>query len=582
MTTGVAKGPAASGEERLLILRARAGDPEAFAALVAARRSRLLALLAATVGDWDEAEDALQDALWRAFTALRGLREASGFDAWLRTLVLNVARDRVRAQVARLRREGRPGGDGADLERLLECTTDAAGRSGAAGGVGAALVEREACADLLAAIATLPPVSRSAGRLAWVAGVPQRQVGELLGLSAEGVRAALHRGRRRMGAMFYAKGDWRRDVEAVPAGTVRVAGYGDVGAILARAAAGTAPPPATAVDLHAEADMSLRLFWAQAPGRRAAPPPPAEALPLEGLCEAAGFDLEPFGRRLARFSVGGRLYALPHHDTPHLFLYNADLLARAGLHPPRPDWTWEEFFGYCGRCAAAGWHPINAWCPNGWDVALVAEQLGATRERLQPVREAVAFVRDWRARDWAAPEPLPDGWGFGQFLAGGCVFFIMQYGHGAAMFRDPRFRPFRWGVAPMPRFRRSDAPVRYWFHFALQIRGTAADPTAACAVAQAIFRHGPVPELDSLPAYRTPEVMRAWLAQPWPLGKECLLDLDAATDPLYEPAHFVALPDAGEALDGMVEGRITAEEGLRRLQAGVDRYRAGERPVYED
>lgn len=43
------------------------GDPEAFDALVAPRRTRFLLLLAATALDWHEAEDALQEALWRAF-----------------------------------------------------------------------------------------------------------------------------------------------------------------------------------------------------------------------------------------------------------------------------------------------------------------------------------------------------------------------------------------------------------------------------------------------------------------------------------------------------------------------------------
>ena len=414
-----------------------------------------------------------------------------------------------------------------------------------------------------------------------MAGLPQPQVADLLGISEDSVRSALHRGGGRLGSMFYAKGDWRKDVEIVPEGTVRVAGYPDVGDIMAHLREVRPELRAAAVDLHAEADMKLRLFWAEAPARALEPPPPTDALPLDSLAEAAGFDLAPFGDRLARFTIGGRPYWLPHHDTPHLFLYNADLLQRAGLDLPRTDWTWDEFLGHCRRCAAAGLHPINAWCPHVWEVALVAEQLGATRDHLEPVRDALAFVRDWRQQGWTAPEPVPD-WAFGQFLGGGCVFFIMRYGHTPGIFRDPRFRPFRWGVAPMPRFRRSDPPVRYWFHFALGIHGTAPDPTAAFVVAQAIFTHGPVPEIDNLPAYRTPEAMRAWMAQPLPLGKECLLELDAATDPLYEPQHFFALPGGLEALIAIVEGEITPDEGLRRLQAAVDAYRAGERRVFND
>ena len=107
-------------EQRTLVLKAQAGDTEAFGALAAARRGGLLVLLAATLGDWDEAEDVLQDAPWRAFPGLRSLREPAGFDAWLRRIALNVARDHLRAGLARLRREGEPVGGPADLDRLLD------------------------------------------------------------------------------------------------------------------------------------------------------------------------------------------------------------------------------------------------------------------------------------------------------------------------------------------------------------------------------------------------------------------------------------------------------------------------------
>lgn len=561
-------------EQRTLILMAQAGDTEAFGALAAARRSGLLVLLAATVGDWDEAEDVLQDALWRAFTGLRSLREPAGFDAWLRRIALNVARDYLRAGLARMRREGEPAGDAADLDRLFDAVERVAEDTSVC------LTDREACADILIAIGTLPPLSRRAGRLAWVTGLPQPQVADLLGISEDSVRSALYRGRRQLGAMFYAKGDWRKDVEVVPEGTIRVAGYPHVDEVVTRLRESGPNLQVAAVDAHAEADVRMRLFWAEAPGRAGAPPP-AEALPLDGLADSAGFDLEPFADRLARFTVGGRLYALPHHDTPHLFVYNADLLQRAGLHLPRADWTWDEFFGSCRRCAAAGLQPINMCSPNAWEVALLAEQLGATRDHLEPVREALAFVQDWQRQGWTAPYQVPD-WAFGRFLAGEYVFYIMQAGHPAHWFRDPRFRPIRWGVAPMPRFRRSDPPARYWFHFALQIPGTAPDPTAAFAVVRSLFTQGPVPEFDDLPAYRTPEAMGAWMAQPLPLGKECLLDLSAATDPLYEPLHLFGLPGGSEVLVAMIDGEITADEGLRRLRDGVDAYRAGERLLFRD
>jgi len=59
--------------ERLEVLLASQGDHGAFEALVAPRRARLLLLLAAVLGDWHEAEDALQEALWP-----RGIEVCSG------------------------------------------------------------------------------------------------------------------------------------------------------------------------------------------------------------------------------------------------------------------------------------------------------------------------------------------------------------------------------------------------------------------------------------------------------------------------------------------------------------------------
>ncbi len=565
-----------TGEERLLVLRSQNGDAEAFGALISARRGPLLLLVAATLGDWDEAEDALQDALWRGFTGLGGLQAVEAFDAWLRRIVLNVARDHLRSAIGRMRREGGPAGDAHDLEDLLVANERQDGPHDAL------LADREACAGILAAIAALPPAQRRAGRLAWVAGVPIPEIARLLDVSQDSVHSALHRARGRLGSMFYAKGDWRRDVQIVPDGSLRLAGYPGIQRLVAGVRSVRSDLPVTAVDLHAPADMRMRLFWAEVPALEAAPPP-KEALPLDGLADAAGLDLEPFGARLARFTVDGRPYALPHQDTPHLFLYNADLLAQAGLPLPAWDWTWDDFFGYCRRLAAAGLPALSMYSPTAWDAALVAEELGATRDRPEPFAQAVEFVRDWERQGWAAPHEVPD-WAFGQWLNRRCVFFTLQYGHGNDIFHwgDRCYRPFRWGVAPVPRFQRGDPPVRYWFHDALQIQGTAPNPTLAFEVARVILTEGPVPLVDNLPAYRTARVMKAWLAQELPLGKECLLELDAATDPLYAPAHFFAVPGAGEAIRGMLAGSVPPDQGIERIRAGVAAYRAGERVVFND
>ena len=59
---------------------AHRGDPDAGEASVEPRRDALLHLLAALLGDWHEAEDALQKALWHAFRAIGSLREPPAFE----------------------------------------------------------------------------------------------------------------------------------------------------------------------------------------------------------------------------------------------------------------------------------------------------------------------------------------------------------------------------------------------------------------------------------------------------------------------------------------------------------------------
>jgi RNA polymerase sigma-70 factor (ECF subfamily) len=71
-----------------LVVRAQAGDLEAFSALTAGRTDRLFATARLILRDDEQAADAVQDALLRAWLDLRGLRDATRFDAWLRRLLV--------------------------------------------------------------------------------------------------------------------------------------------------------------------------------------------------------------------------------------------------------------------------------------------------------------------------------------------------------------------------------------------------------------------------------------------------------------------------------------------------------------
>ena len=79
-----------------LVRRARDGDHGAFESLVRPEIDRLYGLAGLLLSDRSRAEDAVQEALLRAWRDLRKLREPAKFGAWLRKLVVNAAHDEGR------------------------------------------------------------------------------------------------------------------------------------------------------------------------------------------------------------------------------------------------------------------------------------------------------------------------------------------------------------------------------------------------------------------------------------------------------------------------------------------------------
>lgn len=97
-----AAGGAPAADSDLELLRAHsAGDPDAFGELVRRHRDRLWAVALRTLGDREEAADALQDAFISAFRATAGFRGDSAVTTWLHRIVVNACLDRVRRRVSR-------------------------------------------------------------------------------------------------------------------------------------------------------------------------------------------------------------------------------------------------------------------------------------------------------------------------------------------------------------------------------------------------------------------------------------------------------------------------------------------------
>jgi RNA polymerase sigma-70 factor (ECF subfamily) len=95
------------------VARVLRGDTEAYAALVARHRDRLLRYAMRMLGDADDAEDATQETFVRAFRSLASCEDPSNFGGWIFTILANRCRT---AGTRRARRDAVFVSTGARLE----------------------------------------------------------------------------------------------------------------------------------------------------------------------------------------------------------------------------------------------------------------------------------------------------------------------------------------------------------------------------------------------------------------------------------------------------------------------------------
>jgi len=87
-----------SASDRECIRLCLNGHPDAYRQLVRRYQAPLVSHLAIRLGGTERAEEAAQDALVRAFFALRRLKAADAFFPWLLAIANRVAQDRLRAE----------------------------------------------------------------------------------------------------------------------------------------------------------------------------------------------------------------------------------------------------------------------------------------------------------------------------------------------------------------------------------------------------------------------------------------------------------------------------------------------------
>jgi RNA polymerase sigma-70 factor (ECF subfamily) len=168
-------------DDRALLARHVDGDREAFGELFRRHRDRLWSVALRTLGDPEEAADALQDAMLSAYRAAGSFRGDAAVTTWLHRVVVNACLDRIR------RRNTRPTVPLPDVESELAKPTP---------------VDAIAISDLRmalkTALATLPAEQRAALVLVDVEGYSVAETAAMLGVASGTVKSRCARARAKL------------------------------------------------------------------------------------------------------------------------------------------------------------------------------------------------------------------------------------------------------------------------------------------------------------------------------------------------------------------------------------------------
>lgn len=168
-----------------LLSRHVEGDPDAFGEIVRRHRDRLWAVALRTLGDREEAADAVQDALVSAYRAAHTFRGQSAVTTWLHRITVNACLDRARRAASR---KTSPVDDTERLEQLLEPHESAS----------APAERKDLHRELLAALRTLPADQRAALVLVDMQGYPVAEAARILDVPTGTVKSRCARGRARL------------------------------------------------------------------------------------------------------------------------------------------------------------------------------------------------------------------------------------------------------------------------------------------------------------------------------------------------------------------------------------------------
>jgi RNA polymerase sigma-70 factor, ECF subfamily len=177
--------PPASLDDAALLRAHVGGDPEAFGEIVRRHKDRLWAVALRTLGDREEAADAIQDALVSAYRAADRFRGDAAVTTWLHRIVVNACLDRVR------RRQARPTVPLPDTDAGLFAMRGHP-----------APADPDTALTVQAALAQLPAEQRAALVLLDMQGYSVAEIAQILGVAEGTVKSRCARGRARLAILL--------------------------------------------------------------------------------------------------------------------------------------------------------------------------------------------------------------------------------------------------------------------------------------------------------------------------------------------------------------------------------------------
>jgi len=172
-----------------------AGDPDAFGVLFTRHRDRLWGVALRTMGNPEDAADALQDGMISAFRRAESFRGEAQVTTWLHRIIVNACLDRLRAQRIRA------------ADALPDDLEEYAGRGSLSTADQSpdpedAALRAERREAVLAALATLPLDQRAALILVDMEGYPVADVAQMLDCAVGTIKSRCSRGRARLAGVL--------------------------------------------------------------------------------------------------------------------------------------------------------------------------------------------------------------------------------------------------------------------------------------------------------------------------------------------------------------------------------------------